>query len=147
MAVKKKVQKKKRASKVDEYAHLLGCVKDKYIVDNTGVTMPAVSRYRAKHNIKAFKQNIKVMADVLPKITAKTTNEAAAKKWDLPEALVAVCRKIGDIHKNKAAAIKKHKLSEPIVEAVLMVKAFAKEEMKPPRPIRAHFLLFAPKRA
>ena len=76
MAAKKKSEKKQRYSKVDKYAPLLGCVKDKYIVDNAGVTMPAVSRYRKKYNIKAFKQNIKLMAEVLPKISSRTNPES-----------------------------------------------------------------------
>ena len=33
---------KKRSSKVDQYAHLLGCVKDKYIIEKTFFFSPSV---------------------------------------------------------------------------------------------------------
>ena len=130
---------KKRSSKVDTYAHLLGCVKDKYIIEKTGVTMPAVSRYRKKKGIKAFKDNIKTIAAALPSISSKAADKTIAKNLDLPEHLVAVCRHLSELRKNRAAAIKKHDLLEPIVDAVLGEKIFAvkgEEEKKEAKPAR-----------
>ena len=119
---------KKRSSKVDKYAHLLGCVKDRYIIEKTGVTMPAVSRYRKKKEIKAFKDNIKTMAAALPNISSKAADKTVAKNLDLPEALVAVCRHLSELREDKVATIQKYDLLEPVVDAVLGEKIFAGDE-------------------
>ena len=115
---------KKRFSKVDKYIDLLGCVKDRYIIEKTGVTMPAVSRYRKKKGIKAFKHNIKTAAASIPGISGKAADATIAKRLDLPLPLVAVCRRLPELQKDKEGTIEKYDLLLPVVEAIMGEKAF-----------------------
>ena len=61
----KKRTSKARSSSIEPLHALVGCVRDRRISDKVGVSVPAVSRYRGKHSIESFNQNIKDVQAVL----------------------------------------------------------------------------------
>jgi hypothetical protein len=61
----KKRKRKARSSSIEPLHSLVGCVRDRRISEKVGVSVPAVSRYRSKHSIESFNQNMKDVQAVL----------------------------------------------------------------------------------
>ena len=107
-----------KSSKVDEYAHLIGCVPDKIISELAGLsTAASVQNRRKKIKAESFRKNHTRIQKA--KLTWEQSDEEIAKDLDVPEALVKVVRYTEEIKKNKVETTEKHNLNGYIVDAVL----------------------------
>jgi len=72
---RRKSGRKRRASRVDPFADLLGTVPDRVVAEKAGVSLNAVRNYRVKHGIPAAGRGRPKAGTVPPPGASSTTNQ------------------------------------------------------------------------